>query len=266
MGGKSVKYPVYVVSKGRYENPITAKYFLSENVDFYIVVEPQEYDLYCKSIPKKNVLKTNFKNLGLGSYPARNFAWEHSKNNGFKKHFLFDDNIYGFIKYNKGQRKYKKYNDPISAKDALNKLIIFSEQYKNIAVCGYNYDYFVTDSKKPFTYNTHVYSGMLIDNNLPFRWRLKYNEDVDLCLNALHNGYNSILLNAILILKVSTVAKLKGGNQTELYKGNSYDKKVLKVKMLQEVWPQYVQAVNRFGRPHHYVDWKKHFKQTLKRK
>jgi hypothetical protein len=107
---------------------------------------------------------------------------------------------------------------------------------------------------------------MLTDNNLPFRWRLKYNEDVDLCLNALHSGYNTILLNAILILKVSTVAKLKGGNQTELYKGNSYDKKVLKVKVLQEMWPQYVQAVNRFGRPHHYVNWKKHFKQTLKRK
>ena len=59
-------YPVYIVSKGRWENPITAKCFLQDGVDFKIVVEPQEYDNYCEAVGKKIVLKLPFSNLGLG--------------------------------------------------------------------------------------------------------------------------------------------------------------------------------------------------------
>ena len=66
-----------------------------------------------------------------------------------------------------------------------------------------------------------------------------------------------------MIKKISTVAKLKGGNQTELYKGNAHEKKVLKARSLEEVWPQYVKTVIRFGRPHHQVSWTKLFKQPL---
>ena len=51
------KYPVYIVSKGRWENPITAKCFLEDGVDFKIAVEPQEYDLYAQTIPKNNIYK-----------------------------------------------------------------------------------------------------------------------------------------------------------------------------------------------------------------
>lgn len=255
-----MKYPVYIVSKGRWENPITAKYFLKEGINFKIVIEPQEHEYYQKTIPSENILCTDFSNLGLGSYPARNFAWQDSINNGYDKHFLFDDNIRHFCKPIKGIRKVGS----IKATDALQVLIDFTENYRNIAVSGYNYDYFITrETLKPFAYNTHVYSGMLINNTIPYRWRLKYNEDVDLCLQALHDGWNTILLNAVTIKKVSTVVKLKGGNQTELYQGNAHEKKILKAKSLEAIWPQYAESVIRFNRPHHYVNWKKHFKQPL---
>lgn len=260
MDSKIIKYPVYIVSKGRYSNPITAKYFLSENIDFKIVIEPQEYEQYLKTIPEKNILCTDFSNLGLGSFPARNFAWQHSIDNGFDKHFLFDDNIYKLIKPIKGIRRVNS----ITANEGLYILQDFTSRFQNIAISGYNYDYFITrETKKPFTYNTHVYSGMLINNLIPYRWRLKYNEDVDLCLQALNDGWNTLLLNAVTIKKVSTVTKLKGGNQTELYQNNSHDKKVLKTKSLETMWPQYVESVIRFNRPHHYVNWKKHFKHSL---
>ena len=59
-----------------------------------------------------------------------------------------------------------------------------------------------------------------------------------------------------MINKTSTVAKLKGGNQTELYKGNSPKKNLLKAKMLEAVWPQYTKTVIRFGRHHHLINWK----------
>lgn len=259
MDAETIKYPIYIVSKGRWENPITAKYFIQDGItNFYVVVEPQEYDNYCKYLGSDRIIKTDFSNLGLGSFPARNFAWNHSIQNGYKKHLLFDDNIRGFSRLNKGKRT------RVNGILAINTLIEFTERFTNVAISGFNYRYFVTsETKKPFTINTHVYSGMLINNDVPFRWRLKYNEDVDLCLQVLHEKYCTILLNAFLIDKTSTVAKLKGGNQTELYKNNSHEKKVLKARSLEEIWPQYVKTVIRFNRPHHFVDWKKHFKHGL---
>jgi len=119
---------------------------------------------------------------------------------------------------------------------------------------------------KPFKYNVHVYSAILIKNNMPYRWRLKYNEDVDLCLQVLHNNLCTVSFTTFCIEKISTVAKLKGGNQDELYKGNDPSKKYLKAKSLEEIWPQYVKTVLKYDRPHHSVVWHKHFKHPLIRR
>lgn len=260
MDNKLIKYPIYIVSKGRYENPITAKYFLKENIPFKIVVEPQEYKEYCKTLPKENIIKLPFSNLGLGSYPARNYCWDNSMKKGFDKHWIFDDNIYRIGKSIKGIRR----KDSIKGVTAIHNAEVFFSRYRKVAIAGFNYNYFVgTWTIKPFYYNTHVYSALLITNTIPYRWRLKYNEDVDLCLQALNDGWNTILLNIYYIQKVSTVQKMKGGNQQELYLGNAPEKKLLKAKSLESVWPQYVETRVRFGRIHHYVDWKKHFKQPL---
>ena len=51
-----------------------------------------------------------------------------------------------------------------------------------------------------------------------------------------------------------------------MYKGNSYEKKILKARSLEEIWPQYAETRIRFNRPHHYVNWKKHFNHNLVRR
>lgn len=258
---QNLKYPIYIISKGRYKNPITAKCFMRENIDFLIAVEPEEYNFYKKTIPTKNILQLPFSNLGLGSFPARNYCWEHSMKSNYKKHFLFDDNIYRYYKLENGKRS------KCSCLEAFIVLQIFTDQYKNVGISGFNYEYFVTsETNKPFTINTHIYSAMLINNQIPYRWRLKYNEDVDLCLQVLHNKLCTISLNVYLAKKVSTVNKLKGGNQDDLYQNNNPDKKRLKTKTLEAVWPQYVKSGIRFDRPHHYVNWNKHFRHPLIRK
>ena len=68
--------------------------------------------------------------------------------------------------------------------------------------------------------------------------------------------------NENLANKVSTADKQKGGNQDELYNGNDPKKKLLKAKMLEQVWPQYAKTVIRFSRIHHFVDWKVFSKQN----
>ena len=116
-------------------------------------------------------------------------------------------------------------------------------------------------NEKPFKNNCHVYSAMLIKNNISYRWRLKYNEDVDLCLQVLHNGGSTASCVYYMANKISTSVKMKGGNQTELYQGNAPVKNLLKAKMLESVWPQYAKTVIRFNRHHHLVNWNV-FKKT----
>jgi len=257
-----MKYPVYIVSKGRYENPITANCFIRDGVDFKIVVEPQEYEEYCKSVGTKYVLQLPFANLGVGSYPARNFCWEHSQKEKHKRHWVFDDNISKFRRITQGKKI------ECNAKKAIEILEEFTDRYENIAITGFNYTSFVvpgTSDNIPFRLNVHAYSAMLIKNNMPYKWRLKYNEDVDICLQVLHNKLCTVLFNAFTVDKTSTTAKMKGGNQTELYKGNAYEKKFLKTRSLEEVWPQYVTTKIRYDRPHHFINWMQ-FKHSLKRR
>jgi hypothetical protein len=223
----------------------------ANNIDYLIAVEPQEYDLYCEKLGSKYVLKLPFANLGVGSFPARNFCWEHAKENGYKYHWLFDDNIQYFAKWINGKRKKQK---------NINEALIYVENFvikSNSTIGGFEEPNFVVKPPpRPFKINCHVYSAMLIKNDIPFRWRLKYNEDVDLCLQVLHNGGSTASCVYYMADKISTSAKMKGGNQTELYQGNKAEKNLLKAKMLEAVWPQYAKTVIRFNRHHHLVDWK----------
>jgi len=250
MAGQSM-YPIYIISKGRYEKTLTADNFEQSGLDYLIAVEPQEYEQYCKKLGKHRVLKLPFSNLGLGSYPARNFCWEHAKAAGHKYHWLFDDNIQYWSKWINGKRK---------KIDNITPALQFVESYINknkITIGAFEEPNFVVRiPKKPFKHNCHAYSAMLIKCDIPYRWRLKYNEDVDLCLQVLHNGGTTASCVYYMADKVSTAAKMKGGNQTELYQGNKAEKNLLKAKMLEAVWPQYAKTVIRFNRHHHLVDWK----------
>jgi hypothetical protein len=247
----SNKFPIYIISKGRYDKTLTADMFEKSGINYLIAVEPQEYQQYCKKLGINRVLKLPFSNLGLGSYPARNFCWEHAKLNGYKYHWLFDDNIRHIRKWINGKKQIIK-----NILESLN----YIENYvvkNNIDIGGYEYSTFSQKVPlRPFKHNCHVYSAMLIKNELTYRWRLKYNEDVDLCLQVLHNGGTTIASLYYTQDKVSTTVKMKGGNQDELYKNNAKEKKILKAKMLESVWPQYAKTVIRFNRPHHFVDWK----------
>lgn len=251
------KYPVYIISKGRASNPLTANCFKESGINYLIAVEPQEANDYIKVVGENNVLILPFSNLGLGSYPARNYCWLHAQERGYRYHWLFDDNIRGIAKWVNGKKTNVK---------NITKALLYVENYaekNDNAISGFEYRYFVASvPKKPFKNNCHIYSALLIKNDIPYRWRLKYNEDIDLCLQVLHNGGTTSSCIYYMINKTSTTIKMKGGNQTELYKGNAPEKNLLKAKMLESVWPQYVKTVIRFGRHHHLINWRVFNKNT----
>ena len=251
-------YPVYIISKGRWESRLTSRILEELKIPYSIVIEPQEWEKYASVIAPKKILKLPFSNLGLGSIPARNWVWEHSLALGAKRHWILDDNIMWFYRSNKNTRVRV-------TNGAIFKCIEdFSDRYENVAIAGMQYHLFLPDRVKvlPFRLNARVYSCLLVKNDLPYRWRGRYNEDTDLSLRALKGGWCTLLFNAFLAKKLTTMS-MKGGNTEDLYQGFG------RLKMAQDLMAQHPDVVNitwRWGRWQHHVNYKPFVNNKLIRK
>lgn len=280
-------YPLYIPTKGRADSRLTSKALDFMRVPHYLVVEPQEVDIYRQSIRAWEVetgavsyatvlpLDMNYKNtyelcdnLGLtkstGPGPARNFAWDHSIENGFDYHWVMDDNIANFL------RLHNNLKIKVADGTCFRVMEDFCLRYENVTMAGPNYRSFASQnaSMPPFVKNTRIYSCNLIKNDAcwldgrPFRWRGRYNEDTILSLDMLTQGFCTVQFNAFLQDKLRT-QKLGGGNTGEFYASEGTS---AKSRMLKEVYPEYTELVWRFQREHHYVNYLPFKDMRLKRK
>jgi len=261
------KYPIYIVSKGRWDSRLTSKALESMNVPYFIVVEEQEYKEFANVIDKKKILILDkqyqadydtcddlgdSKSKGPGA--ARNFAWEHSINNGFDWHWVMDDNIRFFSRRNCNLKI------PVGDGTIFKIAEDFCDRYENIAMSGFNYFMFPRNCSElpPFHLNTRIYSCNLIKNNLPHRWRGRYNEDTDLSLQMLKDGWCTVLFNAFLCFKMTTQT-VKGGNSKEFYDDEGT---LNKSKMQVKLHPDVSKLAWKWGRWHHHVDYKPFIKKN----
>lgn len=243
------KYPIYIISKGRWESRLTSKALEKMNVPYHIVIEPQEYDHYASVIDSSKIYVLPFSNLGQGSIPARNWVWEHSIEQGAKRHWILDDNIRSFRRLHKNNRHYCFSGSIFRAAED------FVDRYLNVAISGFQYKMFAPNKQKwnPFGLNQRVYSCILIQNDIPYRWRGRYNEDTDLCLRILKDGWCTILFYAFLADKIASMT-MKGGNTEELY--GQTQQRLEFVQSLQQQHPDVVKIVWRYNRWHHQVDYR----------
>ena len=263
------QFPLYIPSKGRSEYMITSKALTEMGVQHNIVVEPQEVQKYKESVARMGLLtrvvelnmdyKKQYKlcdNFGLtkstGSGPARNFIWDHSISEGHKFHWIMDDNIDGFYRMHRNERIKTKSPSMWRAMED------FVLRYSNVGMAGPNYAMFAFSSRAmpPYITNTRIYSCNLIRNDIPFRWRGRYNEDTILSLDMLKRGWCTIQFNAFLQKKLRTQT-IKGGNTDELYKDGTKDKS----EMLKREHPDVTEVVWKYQRIHHHVDYTP-FKKT----
>jgi hypothetical protein len=259
------KYPVYIPSKGRAECETSGQLLRQAGVNPFWVVEPQEADAY-KEKYGNQVLVLPFSNLGKGSIPARNWIWEHAKENGHAWHWIIDDNILGFWRTHNNRRLVvEKSSAPLRVVED------FADRYENLAFAGLSADGFCPDRNEisPIVMNTRIYSVTLINTNAPYRWRGLYNEDTDLCIRALKDGWSTALFKSMLMKKAHTAggnhAGLKGGNTDNVY--NTGDHRRAFAESLKEQHPDCVEVVWKFNRWHHQVDYSrfKKNKPILKR-
>ncbi len=147
------------------------------------------------------------------------------------------------------------------------------DRYENVAMAGPHDLGFVNDRDatiSPFLFNRRVYSCILLDTSLSYRWRGRYNEDTDLSIRLLKDGYCTLLFRVLLIDKPGTVGSknsrpMKGGNTDNTY--NTDDHRLAFAESLREQHPDVVKTTWKFNRWHHKVDYSpfKNNKPILKR-
>ena len=256
------QFPLFIPTKGRSQYMITSRALDELKVPHRLVIEEQEYKDYLNAVngdkSKLLVLDMSFKekyelcdDLGLskstGPGPARNFIWEYSKSEGHEWHWVMDDNIKCFRRMNNGAR--------IKVADGtiFRAMEDFVLRYKNIGMAGPNYTMFAfgASALPPFVLNTRIYSCNLIRNDVPFRWRGRYNEDTILSLDMLKAGWCTVQFNAFLQEKLRTQT-IGGGNTQEFYANEGT---IAKSKMQVAVHPDVSRIVWKFGRCHHHVNY-----------
>lgn len=265
------EYPVYIVSKGRWDRQMTSRELHRLGVKHFIIVEGQELQRYTATINGSATLLVldpqyqrdydtcddlgDSKSKGPG--PARNFAWDHSIGAGYASHWVVDDNIQRLYRMNRNHKI------PVGDGTIIRCMEEFIDRFENVRMAGPHYEALSLRRVKigPFTINTRVYSFALIRNNQRFRWRARYNEDTDLSLRILKDGLCTIQFNAFLQNKVAT-QNVPGGNTAEFY---NKEGTLPKSQMLVRMHPDVTKLVRRYGRWHHYVDYSG-FKQPLIRK
>jgi hypothetical protein len=268
------KYPLYIVSKGRYDKKIrsTANSLERMRVPFYMVVEPQEYDKYVETADKRycNVIKLDmsykenydtcddegYSNPRVGPGAARNFAWDHAKKLGYDRYWVFDDNIHDFYRLYENQRIRVESGAMFRACED------FVDRFDNIPVSGLQYRFFIAPNSEypPYVMNTRIYSALLIDTRMEqYKWRGRYNEDTDLSLRVLKDGLCTCQFNVFLQGKAATQTTV-GGNTDEFYAVEDQSDEVLhgtsnKSDMQYRLHPDVSRNVWKYGRWHHYVDY-----------
>ena len=272
------KYPVYIISKGRSESMLTSRSFARMKVPHYIAIEPQDEELYEEALDKFNIrpyvtlLIAPFSNHGDGPGRARNWCWDHSISIGAEKHWVLDDNIADFYRLQKNKRVRVESGAIFRAAED------FVDRYENVPIAGFQYRFFIAPNSKypPYVKNTRIYSTLLIDNKCKHRWRGRYNEDTDICLQVLKDGDCTIQFNSFLQGKAATQT-VKGGNTEEFYhKEGAEEGKWIenvnsegtrnKSQMLVDLHPDVARMVWRYKRWHHYVDYSSFKKNELRLK
>lgn len=257
----SPRYPVFIPSKGRAESRHTIKMFDALSVPYTVFVEPQEADAYARHVRADRLHILPHRDRGLTV--TRNYIWDFAAKAGHEWFWTFDDNIDGLYRFN--------HNLKTPCADATVMAVIedFASRYENVAIAGMNYFMFVKRKYviPPYILNTRVYSNMLIRTFATdrsgecFRNVTFFNDDTDLCLRVLKAGWTTVLFNAFLIYKHTTMTV--SGGMTDYYKGT--DRRREFAEELQRAHPDVVRVTEKWGRVHHHVDYSR-FQQPLKRR
>lgn len=219
-----MKYKIYIPTKGRYNRLLTADYLTKNGIDFSLVVEEKEVDLYKEKYPNK-VIALPGSDYG-GVYFARNFIKKLSIENGEKRHWQLDDDIKKLVYVDNGNLVDMPLNEIFGNMEN------FCDRFMNIGLASPHSTVWVKFGKKPFEINKLAYSCLLVNNNVDVWWNKGVMEDIDYNIQILESGWCTVRFYIYSFTWSARTAQ-KGG-VTEFYLNKN--KRFADVKNTQEKW------------------------------
>jgi|TARA_B110000908_G_C10257923_1_gene456928 hypothetical protein len=233
-----IKFPMYIPSKARSDLKLTTKALADVGIQFYVVVEPQDYDDYLNHYDASQLVKMDENDQGIGY--VRNACKQHSISIGAEYHWQLDDNIKDFRVRENNKNVVKDTRNVLSATEHL------VTRFDNIGIASLSHVMFAFARNTHLTINRQAYSCVLVNNKLDINYRNDCIEDTDYSLQVLDSGYCTILFNRLLMSKAAT-GQHKGGNTEAVHAG---DGRLKRSKALQKYWPGAFKLVEKKGRLH----------------
>lgn len=237
------KYPICIISKGRAKTCTTHKLFESFGIDYYYMVEPQDYQKYVDIFGQEKVI--NIKENDKGIYYVRNFCIEWSKNNGHEKHWQIDDDLRGLFFRNmnevKGFRDREKINNPLKM---LFEIESFSDNCTNFGGACLTHDGFAFSKKRDIDLNKMIYCFQLLNNNIQARYQPRTSEDVDFSVRILKENLVTMVFNKYSFSTPSSGSVEGGCNDSIDYINNGRKTRNLK---LVETYPEWFTEYEKNG-------------------
>ena len=125
---------------------ITSRSLAEMKVHHYVVCEEFEYDKYVERsdktyctiliLPERYLREYDtcddipYGEKSVGPGAARNYCWDHALDNGFKRHWVMDDNIKRFYRYHNNRRIVAMTGGIFAAAED------FTDRYVNVPVAG----------------------------------------------------------------------------------------------------------------------------------
>ena len=208
---KHTKYPIFIPTKGRADNCLTAKLLRKHDIHFYLVVEPQDFENYAKVYGAECLVKLEFNSNGLS------FARRHIKKvalaKGYDYHWQMDDDVQYF------QLRENNKNTTRDPLEVLGKLEDYISAHSGIAIAGLKDSLFAWTVEEEIGFNKLIASVLLINTRTPFQWEDGMIEDVDYALQCCYKGYCTLIFNKVLYVKapnrVAAGGVLTGGGQSK---------------------------------------------------
>jgi hypothetical protein len=218
------KYVIYIPSKGRANLARTTQTI--EGLNYKLVVEPQDYDGYCKVYSADKVVRLDKNDQGIAY--ARNYIKQYSRDRGEEKHWQLDDDIEKFLIRKHNTTK----NVPADPLLCISIVEHCMDMFSNIAISGICSNPFAFSKPCAVQVNRLAYQCVLVDNSVSTVWELSPTEDWVYTLSALEAGHCTLAFHHIMQQSAPTM-KLSGGNLSAYVN----DKRKLSYETFINAWP-----------------------------
>jgi len=212
------KYPIFIPSKNRASNCITAnnlfEYIYKYSDILKIVVEPQDYNSYLKYFDDENLLQIDKNDMGIAY--VRQYIKDYSNKNNYKYHWQMDDDL-------RFKQRINGKNVKSSPIDMMVKIEDYIDKYSNIGMASFRNSVFAFAQKNNMAYNKQMVSCFILNDIIKSKYRQNTIEDTDYSMQVLTEGYCTVIFNRFLYDNPPQ-GKNTGGNQTHSLSENKITK------------------------------------------